>query len=171
MIRYQFHNSKFLFVGINPHPGSYARGVPFSNNKMFWYLLNRAQFIHEDMRDLKDDKQLKNIYQRKFNRVYRLGLVNVINRPTRDITELKKGEELIGQRKIRAIIKKEKPAVVCFVGKITYKIFSGLKYFSFGWQKNIYSSKAFVMHFPTHGKAEIRVRELEKAAHAAQLFE
>jgi TDG/mug DNA glycosylase family protein len=28
-------NAKILFVGINPHPGSYRRGVPFSNNKMF----------------------------------------------------------------------------------------------------------------------------------------
>jgi TDG/mug DNA glycosylase family protein len=170
MIRYRFHNAKLLFVGINPHPGSYARGVPFSNNKMFWYLLNRARLIREEMMDLKDDKQLKYLYQRKFSRVYRLGLVNVINRPTRDITELEKGEELIGQRKIRAIIKKGKPAVVCFVGKVAYKKFSGLKNISFGWQKNIYSSKAFVMHFPTHGKADIRVRELEKAAQAAQLF-
>lgn len=170
MIRYQFHNSKLLFVGINPHPGSYARGVPFSNNKMFWYLLNRARFIHEDMGDLKDDKQLKNIYQCKFNKVYRLGLVNVINRPTRDITKLRKGEELPGRAKIRTIIKKEKPIVVCFVGKVAYKKFSGLKKISFGWQENIFSSKAFVMHFPTHGKAEIRVGELKKAGQVTQLF-
>ena len=40
-------NAKILFVGINPHPGSYRRGVPFSNNKMFWYLLNRAGLLDE----------------------------------------------------------------------------------------------------------------------------
>ena len=42
MIRYRYKNAKILFVGINPHPGSFRRGVPFSNNKMFWYLLSDA---------------------------------------------------------------------------------------------------------------------------------
>ena len=42
MIEYRFaRNLRILFVGINPHPGSDARGVPFSNNKTFWYLVNR----------------------------------------------------------------------------------------------------------------------------------
>ena len=46
MIDYKTSKSaKVLFVGINPHPGSYRRGVPFSNNKMFWYLLNRAGLL------------------------------------------------------------------------------------------------------------------------------
>jgi hypothetical protein len=36
MIRYKYRKAKILFVGINPHPGSFRRGVPFSNNKMFW---------------------------------------------------------------------------------------------------------------------------------------
>lgn len=42
MIRYFYVKPKILFVGINPHFGSYARGVPFSNNKSFWYLLSEA---------------------------------------------------------------------------------------------------------------------------------
>jgi uracil-DNA glycosylase len=46
-------NARILFVGINPHPGSYRRGVPFSNNKMFWYLLNRAGLLQEAESDLK----------------------------------------------------------------------------------------------------------------------
>ena len=54
MIAYKISkNAKILFVGINPHPGSYRRGVPFSNNKMFWYLLNRAGLLDEAERDLK----------------------------------------------------------------------------------------------------------------------
>ena len=48
---------KILFVGINPHPGSWDRcGVPFSNNKMFWYLLNRAGLLQEAEHDLKNDQ-------------------------------------------------------------------------------------------------------------------
>jgi TDG/mug DNA glycosylase family protein len=167
MIRYQFRHAKILFVGINPHDGSYARGVPFSNNKMFWYLLNRAGIIKEDMQDLRDDKKLKIIYKNKFNKIYKLGMVSVINRPTHDVTVLKKDEELAGQRRIRAIVKKERPAVVCFIGKISYEKFSGLKNFTFGWKEDINSSKVFVMHFPLHGKANVRIEELKKVARAA----
>jgi hemerythrin-like domain-containing protein len=36
MIRYRYRGAQLLY---NPHQGSYDRGVPFSNNKMFWYLL------------------------------------------------------------------------------------------------------------------------------------
>jgi double-stranded uracil-DNA glycosylase len=39
MIRYVYKKPEILFVGINPHPGSFNRRVPFSNNKLFWYLL------------------------------------------------------------------------------------------------------------------------------------
>ena len=42
MIRYRYKNARILFVGINSHFGSFDRGVPFSNNKMFWYLLSDA---------------------------------------------------------------------------------------------------------------------------------
>ena len=56
---------EILFVGINPHPGSYRRGVPFSNNKMFWYLLNRAGLLQEAESDLKNDESLKRIYDKK----------------------------------------------------------------------------------------------------------
>jgi double-stranded uracil-DNA glycosylase len=59
-------DARVLFVGINPHPGSYRRGVPFSNNKMFWYLLNRAGLLHEAQRDLRNDQSLKRIYEKKF---------------------------------------------------------------------------------------------------------
>jgi TDG/mug DNA glycosylase family protein len=54
MITYKTSNgARILFLGINPHPGSYRRGVPFSNNKMFWYLLNRAGLLQEAEEDLK----------------------------------------------------------------------------------------------------------------------
>ena len=56
-------DARILFVGINPHPGSYRRGVPFSNNKMFWYLLNRAGLLQEAEKDLRNDQSLKRIYE------------------------------------------------------------------------------------------------------------
>lgn len=162
-----------LFIGINPHYGSYRRGVPFSNNKMFWYLLNRAGLIREDIKDLKDDDKLKLIYKNKFNKIYGLGLVNVINRPTHDITQLKKGEEKSGRERIKKVVKAWRPKVVCFVGKVAYEKFGGLKIknFTFGWQDAICQSKVFVMHFPLHGKANVRVKELVEVARAAHLID
>jgi TDG/mug DNA glycosylase family protein len=88
--------------------------------------------------------------------------VNIIKRPTRDIAGLRKGEELPGRREITRIIKTEMPAVVCFIGKITYEKFGGSKDFSFGWQEPINKSRVFVMHFPLRGRAVIRIRELKE---------
>ncbi len=162
MIKYKFSREmRILFVGINPHYGSFRRGVPFSNNKMFWYLLNQAKVIDENLADLKEDVRLKEIYEKKFNPVYRLGFVNVINRPTRDISELRKGEENAGRRRILKIINECKPRLVCFIGKIAYAKFSDSKDFDFDWQNSIDGSKVYVMHFPLRGRASVRVKELQ----------
>lgn len=161
MIRYKVSKKmRILFIGINPHPGTYRRGVPFSNNKTFWYLLNRAGLINEKVSDLSDDIKLKQIYNSKFNKLYKFGLLNMINRPTINVSKLKRGEEKRGRKKILTAIRMLKPQVVCFVGKITYVKFSDPERFRFGWQDDVFESKSFVMHFPLHGKASVRIREL-----------
>lgn len=167
MIHYSYKQPKILFVGINPHFGSFDRGVPFSNNKSFWYLLSDAGIIQEKRDELRDDESLRRMYTKKFNAVYRLGFVNIIDRPTCDVSELEKGEELPGRKKISRIIRTEMPKVVCFIGKITYEKYTGSKDFSFGWQNSINGAKIFVMHFPLRGEAVVRIRELRKIAQAA----
>lgn len=162
MIRYRYKKPKLLFVGINPHPGSFNRGVPFSNNKLFWYLLSDAGLIGEKRDELRDDKKLAQLYKEKFNGVYGLGFVNLIDRPTRDITGINKLEEMPGRKKVLRIIKAEMPKVVCFIGKIAYERYASSKDFSFGWQNNIGVSKAYVMHFPLRGAASVRVKELQE---------
>src|SRR5579864_3809247 len=137
MIRYRYKKPRILFVGINPHPGSFNRRVPFSNNKLFWYLLSEAGLIAEKREELRDDKKLARIYKEKFNAVYGLGFVNIIDRPTVDITGIEKHEHLRGRKKISRIIKVEMPKIVCFIGKVAYEKYAGTKYFSFGWQDNI----------------------------------
>src|ERR1019366_1089754 len=169
MIRYSYKQPKILFVGINPHFGSFDRGVPFSNNKSFWYLLSGAGIIQEKRDELRDDESLRRVYIKKFNAVYRLGFVNIIDRPTRDVSELEKGEELPGRKKLSRIIRTEMPKVVCFIGKITYEKYPGSKDFSYGWQDSINGAKIFVMHFPLRGEAVVRIRELRKIAQAAHV--
>ena len=133
---------------------------------MFWYLLSDAGILKEKRDELRDDEELKRIYSEKFSRIYSLGFVNIINRPTRDVSALKKGEELPGRRRISRIIRTENPPVVCFIGKISYEKYIGSKDFSFGWQEPINQSRIFVMHFPLRGQAIIRTRELREVVQA-----
>ena len=163
MIAYKISkNARILFVGINPHPGSYRRGVPFSNNKMFWYLLNRAGLMQETESDLKNDQLLKEIYDKKFLPEYGLNFVNLVDRPTIDVTELKKGEEQAGIKRALKTIRTCKPKVVCFIGKIAFNTFYNSRKCDWGWQTKIADARVYLMHFPIRGPAEIRVQELKE---------
>jgi len=163
MIAYKISkNSRILFVGINPHPGSFRRGVPFSNNKMFWYLLNRAGLLREAENDLKNDRLLKAIYDKKFLAEYGLNFVNLVDRPTVNVTELNKGEAKIGIRRALRIIRNCKPEVVCFIGKIAFNTFYRSSKSDWGWQRDIDGTPVYLMHFPIRGPASIRERELKE---------
>ena len=150
-------DARILFVGINPHPGSYRRGVPFSNNKMFWYLLNRAGLLQETEGDLRNDQLLKAMYDKKFVSKYRLNFVNLVDRPTIDVTKLKKGEAEAGIKRALRIVRKCNPRVVCFIGKIAFNTFYQSRKCDWGWQTKIYNAKVYLMHFPIRGPASIRV--------------
>lgn len=169
MIKYKISNqAQILFVGINPHPGSDRRGVPFSNNKMFWYLLNRAGLLNERESDLKNDEALKRIYDGKFAPEYGLNFVNLVDRPTVEVTELIKGEEQAGVRRALGIIRTRRPKVACFIGKVTFNKFFGSRECSFGWQMRIENTRVYLMHFPIRGLASIRVKELKEIKRAAE---
>lgn len=169
MIAYKVSNNpKILFVGINPHPGSYRRGVPFSNNKMFWYLLNRAGLLNEAEHDLKNDELLKQLYDAKFILKYGLNFINLVDRPTVDVTMLAKGEEQMGVRSALKIIRTREPKVVCFIGKVTFNKFHGSRDCDFGWQKKIENTRVYLMHFPIRGLASIRVKELKEIMWVAE---
>jgi TDG/mug DNA glycosylase family protein len=153
---------KILFIGINPHPGSYRRGVPFSNNKMFWYLLSAAGLLSEDREFLKDDVKLKHFYENVFKKKYKFGLINLVNSPSRTVAEINKKEIVPGRERIIAAIKRYKPKVVCFVGKINYILFSGNSSASFGWQTDIGESKVYIAHAPHRGLASVRIKDFKE---------
>ncbi len=163
-------NARILFVGINPHPGSFRRGVPFSNNKMFWYLLNQAGLIQETETDLKNDQLLKRIYDKKFLQAYGLNLVNLVDRPTIDVTRLKRGEEQAGKRRALGIIRRCRPRIVCFIGKITLNTFFSSRKCDWGWQTEIEDTRVYLMHFPIRGPASVRVKELREMKRATDGF-
>jgi TDG/mug DNA glycosylase family protein len=168
MIKYHLtHNLAILFVGINPHPGSDHRGVPFSNNKMFWYLLSAAGLIAESRTDLRDDTKLKELYKRRFGFHYELGLINLIDRPTPSTASLTKNDPIMGRARLLDAIHTYRPRVVCFVGKITYLLFKEVSSCSYGWQEKIGASRIYVMHTPLRGAASVRIEELHDMARAA----
>jgi double-stranded uracil-DNA glycosylase len=162
-------NARILFVGINPHPGSYRRGVPFSNNKMFWYLLNRAGLLQEPKDDLKNDQLLKAMYDKKFLPKYGLNFVNLVDRPTIDVTQLKKGEEEAGIKRALRIIRRYKPRVVCFIGKIAFNTFYRIRKCDWGWQTSIEGVPVYLMHFPIRGQASVRVKDLKELERASRI--
>jgi TDG/mug DNA glycosylase family protein len=171
MIDYKISkDARILFVGINPHPGSYRRGVPFSNNKMFWYLLNRVGLLQEAESDLKNDQLLKGIYETKFQPKYGLNFVNLVDRPTIEVRELKKGEEQPGVRRALRIIRTYRPKVVCFIGKVAFNTFCASRKCDWGWQGEFGGARVYLMHFPIRGAAAIRVKELAEVKGASGEF-
>ncbi len=100
MIQYQVDPGlKILFVDVNPSPGSYNRGIPFSSNKMFWYLLHDAGLIDDPRSVLLDDVQLKKKYLDEFKNKYKFGFVNMVNRPTQRASEVKRYEAIPGRKR------------------------------------------------------------------------
>ncbi|MEM3791513.1 MAG: uracil-DNA glycosylase family protein [Candidatus Micrarchaeaceae archaeon] len=157
-------NAKILFVGINPHYGSYRRGVPFSNNKTFWYNLSRSGLIEKSIDELRNDKELRRFYTTAFWKKYRFGFINLIDKPTRDVSQLKRGEEKEGVTRLYKEIKKKRPKAVCFIGKVTYEKFKGkVRNFRFGMQDAIEGTKfVIVIRFPIRGPQQERIKELKK---------
>ena len=158
---------KILFIGINPHPGSDRRGVPFSNNKMFWYLLSDAGLLDESREILKDDATLKHIYENDFKNKYKFGLINLVDIPSVTAAEIDKTKIIPGRKKILHAIKRYKPRVVCFIGKINFQLFSESSAISYGWQSEIDQSKIYVAHAPHRGPASVRIKEFKEIKRAA----
>ena len=71
--------------------------------------------LQEAGSDLKNDQLLMGIYDKKFLPEYGLKFVNLVDRPTINVTELKKGDEQAGVRRALRIIRTYRPKVVCFI--------------------------------------------------------
>ena len=70
----------------------------------------------------------------KFTKVYHLGLMNLIYKPTKSVSEVTEKEALPGSRRVASAIKRYRIPVVCFVGKGTYQLFAQMSHCEYGWQ-------------------------------------
>jgi TDG/mug DNA glycosylase family protein len=92
--------------------------------------------------------------------------VNLVDRPTIDVTELKKGEEQAGLRRALRIIRTYRPKVVCFIGKIAFNTFlqhrkMRLRLADGDWRRESLSDA-----FPIQSAAAIREKELTEVKRA-----
>jgi TDG/mug DNA glycosylase family protein len=101
-----------LFVGINPGVRSALTGHHFAGfSNRFWKLLFTAGLVPEPLTYLDDDRLPE----------WGFGITNVVARATPGITELRPEEYLAGRVRLRAKVRRHRPAVVALVGITVYR--------------------------------------------------
>ena len=107
---------KVLFVGTNPGRRSALIGHYFAGrSNMFWKLLHEAKLTDERLTTHLDYKVQRFGY----------GLTDVVKRPTRSTTELRKSDGKGARQRLDDVIKKNKPKVVAFIGKTGFRYYLG----------------------------------------------
>lgn len=101
-----------LFVGINPGVRSAVTGHHFAGfSNRFWKLLFSSGLVPEPVTYLDDDRLPEWGY----------GITNVVARATRGIDELQPEEYVAGRSRLRAKVRRHRPAIVAFVGITVYR--------------------------------------------------
>jgi hypothetical protein len=72
-------------------------------------------------------------------------------------------------RRALRVIRKCKPGVVCFIGKIAFNKFYGSRKCDWSRQTPIDGVPVYLMHFPIRGPAVVRVRELQAMKRASSV--
>ena len=103
---------RVLFVGINPGIRSALTGHHFAGfSNRFWKLLFESGLVPERISYL-DDGRLPE---------WGYGVTNIVPRPTPGIDTLHPGEYVAGRTKLRAKIRRHRPAVVAMVGVTVFR--------------------------------------------------
>jgi len=103
---------RVLFVGINPGVRSALTGHHFAGfSNRFWKLLHASKLVPEPI-TFKDDDRLPE---------WGYGVTNIIARATPGIDTLNKEEYVEGRVKLRAKVRRHRPAVVAMVGVTVFR--------------------------------------------------
>jgi TDG/mug DNA glycosylase family protein len=103
---------RVLFVGINPGVRSSLTGHHFAGfSNRFWKLLYASKLVPEVI-ICKDDGRLPE---------WGYGITNIVARPTPGISTLKPEEYVAGRTRLRAKVRRYKPAVVAMVGVTVFR--------------------------------------------------
>lgn len=103
---------RVLFVGINPGIRSSITGHHFAGySNRFWKLLHEAKLVPEPITYVDDDRLPEWGY----------GITNIVPRPTPGVNDLRREEFVAGRARLRAKVRRCRPAVVALVGVTVYR--------------------------------------------------
>jgi double-stranded uracil-DNA glycosylase len=103
---------RVLFVGINPGVRSAVTGHHFAGfSNRFWKLLRDSKLVPEPITWEEDARLVE----------WRLGITNLIARPSPGITDLRPAEYVEGWKVLSRKIRRYRPAVVALVGVTLYR--------------------------------------------------
>jgi double-stranded uracil-DNA glycosylase len=103
---------RVLFVGINPGIRSSLTGHHFAGfSNRFWKLLFASKLVPEPIA-FEDDDRLPE---------WGYGITNIVARPTPSIETLRPDEYVAGRARLRAKVRRHKPAVVAMVGVTVFR--------------------------------------------------
>ncbi|XP_046739759.1 G/T mismatch-specific thymine DNA glycosylase-like [Diprion similis] len=144
-------NLDMVFVGINPSLTAAYRGRYYAGPGNHFYKLLHASGLTPQLLSHDEDSKLLE---------YGIGLTNIVERPSRSSSDLKKSEIKEGAKKVEEKLILFQPKIAIFNGKGIYEVFSnktGKSDFSFGLQPVgigntaiwvVPSSSARCAHFP-----------------------
>jgi len=103
---------RVLFVGINPGIRSSLTGHHFAGfSNRFWKLLYESKLVPEPIASTDDDRLPDFGY----------GITNIVARPTPGIDTLRPEEYVAGKARLRAKVRRYRPAVVALVGLTVFR--------------------------------------------------
>jgi len=103
---------RVLFVGINPGVRSSLTGHHFAGfSNRFWKLLYESRLVPDPITFADDDRLPEWGY----------GVTNIVRRPTPGIDTLRPEEYVAGRARLRAKVRRFKPAVVAMVGLTVFR--------------------------------------------------
>jgi TDG/mug DNA glycosylase family protein len=115
-----------LFVGYNPSIKSGISGHHYANpTNRFYTILHKAGFTDRKFDPTEDRLLIELGY----------GLTNIVERPTRAASDIRKEEYDEGRVKLKKKIQYYKPKIVCFVGKGVYQEYSKKRSIHWGVQQ------------------------------------
>jgi TDG/mug DNA glycosylase family protein len=104
--------TRVLFVGINPGVRSSLTGHHFAGySNRFWKLLYDAKLVPERITHVDDDRLPQWGY----------GITNIVPRPTPGVNDLRRDEFVAGRLRLRAKVRRLRPAVVALVGVTVFR--------------------------------------------------
>jgi TDG/mug DNA glycosylase family protein len=155
---------RVLFVGINPGIRSSLTGHHFAGfSNRFWKLLFESRLV-PDRITYEDDDRLPE---------WGYGITNIVPRPTPGIDTLKPDEYVAGRSRLRAKVRRHRPAVVALVGVTVFramfperkgKVAPGLQ------EERIGDSAVFVLPNPSGRNANFAYAEMLAAFRALRQY-